>query len=68
MFLSKNQYIPKIIAVWSMIFFISAHIAEQNAGICSPNMILGDNFNAGIVIYVFTKIRKEDINGSAKTQ
>ena len=51
-----------------MIFFIFAYIAEQNAGICSPNMILGDNFNAGIVIYVFTKIRKEGINGSAKTQ
>lgn len=49
-------------------FFIFAYIAEQNAGICSPNMILGDNFNAGIVIYVFTKIRKEGINGSAKIQ
>ena len=32
-----------------MIFFIFAYIAEQNAGICSPNMILGDNFNAKII-------------------
>ena len=41
-----------------MIFFIFAHIAEQNAGICSPNMILGDIFDAVIIIYVFTEIRK----------
>lgn len=38
-----------------MIFFIFAHIAEQNAGICSPNMILGDKSDAEIIIYVFPK-------------
>lgn len=41
-----------------MIFFIFAYIAEQNAGICSPNMILGDIFDAVIIIYVFTEIWK----------
>ena len=34
-----------------MIFFIYTHLAEQNAGICSPNMIIDDNFDAGIIIY-----------------
>ena len=45
---TKNQYIQPIIGVLSMIFFIFAYIAEQNAGICSPNMILGDIFDAVI--------------------
>jgi len=51
--LAKNQYIWQIIGVLSMIFFIFALLAEQNAGICSPNMIIGDNYDAGIIIYVF---------------
>jgi len=42
-----------IIDVSLMIFFIFAHIAEQNAGICSPIMILDDNWNVGIIIYIF---------------
>ena len=39
----KFQYITPIIDVLSMIFFIYEHIAEQNAVICSPNMIIGDH-------------------------
>ena len=34
-----------------MVFFIYEYIAEQNAVICSPNMIIGDHLRIGIIIY-----------------
>ena len=41
-----------------MIFFIYAYIAEQNAGICSPNMILGDKYNYVVPDFVWEDIKK----------
>lgn len=57
----KNQYIQLIIGVISMIFFIFAYISEQNAGICSPIMILGDKFSGQIIIYMFPEYQGSGI-------